>query len=174
MTLKRSKSPYTIIVVAAIALSGCAAAPLVGLVNNEDVGKAVGAVVGALTGSQFGGGKGNTAMAVIGGVAGWVIGGNIGKHMDEADKARAARVASSSFEQPQPVVRSDTWRNGQYQYDTRVTTQRPYVAQGKTCKPFVQETTVRIGGKPETATKNGVACFEYGQAYPQGTWRIQD
>ncbi len=168
MFLKRRQF-LIVIAITGLALSGCANPP-----NKQDMGNALGAIMGAVTGAQFGGGNGKTALTVIGGVAGWVVGGNIGKYMDNADKERAARVASQSFEVQQPVVRRDVWQNGNYQYDTRVTTQPQYATAGKTCKPFVQETTVRMGGKPETATKNGIACFEYSEAYPQGTWRIQD
>jgi surface antigen len=152
-----------------LGLSGCATNP-----NNEDVGKFVGAVAGAGLGSLFGGGSGKTVMTVIGGIAGYAIGGNIGRNMDAADQERAARLAQYGFDQPRPSTYHDSWRspNGAY-VESRVTTQPYYQNSGRDCRPFTQETTIRIEGRPHTAVKSGVACFEYTQQSRRGMWVIQ-
>lgn len=155
--------------VLALGLSGCATNP-----NNEDMGKIIGTVAGVGIGSLFGGGQGNTAMIVIGGIAGYVVGGNIGRNMDMADQERAARLAQRGFEYPQPSTHRDAWRGQSGAYvESRVTTQPYYRHNGRDCRPYTQETIIRIQGRPQTAVKNGTACFEYSPQSPQGIWVIQ-
>jgi surface antigen len=104
-----------------------------------------------------------------------MIGGNIGRNMDIADQERAGRLAHRGFEQPAPGVYNDSWRsqNGM-PVQSQVVTQ-PYYQDngGRQCRPFTQETVIRIQGQAQTAGQRGVACFEYSTQYPQGMWVIQ-
>lgn len=156
--------------VLAFGLAGCVTNP-----SNEDVGKIVGAVAGAGIGSMFGGGTGNTVMTVVGGIAGYMVGGNIGRSMDRADQERAGRLLQRGFDQPAPSVYHDSWqsRSGGA-VESRVTTRPYYQGSGqRQCRPFTQETTIRIQGQPQTAVQHGTACFEYSRQHPQGMWVIQ-
>ena len=57
--------------------------------------------------------------------------------------------------------------------ETVVVTQPMRTEQGRQCREFAQETTIRIDGKPEAATTQGVACYEYSAQNPKGGWVIQ-
>ena len=145
------------------ALSGCET------MNNQAMGNIIGGSVGALLGNQIGKGNGNVLATVIGGVAGFVIGGNLGSKMDEADQARAAQVASRRFNELHPGTYRESWEaRDRTPVQTVVVTQPMQSYQGRLCREFTQETTIRIGGKPEAATTQGVACFEYSPENPQG------
>ena len=142
--------------------------------TKEDVGRVAGAVGGIALGSLFGKGDGRAIMMAIGGIAGYVIGGNVGKSMDREDQERAGGLARRSFDAPRPVEYRDTWQNQRgYRYESQVTTQPVYVDRGRNCKPFTQTTTVSIDGRYEPATQRGIVCFERTNEYPQGTWVIQ-
>jgi surface antigen len=104
-----------------------------------------------------------------------MIGGNIGRNMDMVDHERAGRLAHRGFAQPAPGVYNDSWRS---QNGTPVQSQvvtQPYYQDngGRQCRPFTQETVIRIQGQLQTAGNRGVACFEYSAQYPQGMWVIQ-
>lgn len=154
----------------AIGVTGCATNP-----NNQDVGRIFGTIAGAGVGSLFGNGSGSTLMTIVGGVAGYVIGGNIGRSMDQADQERAGRLAHRGFEQPTPGVYRDSWRNQDGAPVQSQVTTRPYYQDnnGRQCRPFTQETTIRMQGQPQTAVHRGVACFEYPREHPQGIWVVQ-
>lgn len=169
LKLFRSSRLSLAALVVVLGASGCASNP-----SNQDLGGIIGAVAGAGLGSLIGGGNGNTIATVVGGIAGYMIGGNIGRNMDRADQERAARLAHQSLSQPAPGAYSDSWqeRNGT-PIQSQVTTQPSYQDQGRQCKSFTQETTIRMNGQPQTAVQHGVACFEYSNEYPQGMWVIQ-
>ncbi len=152
-----------------LSTSGCVTNP-----SNEDLGGIIGAVTGAGVGSLIGNGRGNTLAMVVGGIAGYMIGGNIGRNLDAADHERAGRLAHRGFEQQEPGVYNDSWRsqNGT-QVQSRVTTQPYYQDNGRQCRPFTQETVIRIQGQPQTAVQNGTACLVYSSQYPQGMWVVQ-
>ncbi len=63
-------------------------------VTKENVGRAVGATVGALVGSQIGGGRGKLAAVAGGTVAGYILGGKVGRN------SAAKQHASSYYSQP--------------------------------------------------------------------------
>jgi len=67
-------------------------------VTKENVGRAVGATVGALVGSQIGGGRGKLAAVAGGTVAGYILGGKVGRNS-------AAKQHASSY-RSQPVYSS--------------------------------------------------------------------
>ncbi len=167
---KISRATLTATLVAfLLALSGCVTNP-----TKEDVGKVLGALGGAGVGSLFGKGDGKTAMMVVGGIVGYMVGGKAGARMDKEDQERAALLAHQSFQDPKPGTRSDAWTNPRgTRYETQVRTNPVYTDLGRKCRPYTQVTTVWIDGKPETASEPGTACFEATPEFPQGTWRIQ-
>ncbi len=152
-----------------LALSACTTPP-----TKEELGKILGAVTGAGIGSIFGQGKGQTATTVLGGIAGYIIGGRVGEQMDQADKERVARFAHQRFDDPRPADRTESWVNPHgARVHTQVRTNPVYADQGRKCRPFTQVTTITVAGKPEVATVTGVACFETTREFPQGIWRVQ-
>lgn len=166
----------------ALPLSGCVTNP-----SNEDVGRIIGAVTGAGVGSMFGGGSGNTVMTVVGGIAGYMIGGSVGRNMDRADQERSGRLLQRGFEQPTAGTYNDAWRGRRGEEVYSSVTTRPYYEESRrggwqdsrqssrqrNCRSFVQETTIRMNGQPQTAVQRGTACYEYSQQYPNGMWVIQ-
>jgi surface antigen len=153
-----------------LGITGCVTNP-----SNEDVGRIVGTITGAGVGSLFGGGTGNTVMTVIGGIAGYVVGGHVGRGMDHTDQERAGRHLRQGFDQPGSGTYNDSWQGGSGAHiHSRVTT-HPYHQDNRRrdCRSFVEETTIRIHGRPETARRNGTACLEYSRQYPRGLWVIQ-
>ena len=167
-TFKRSLLSAAVLAFA-VSVTGCASNP-----SNQDYGKILGAAAGAGIGSLFGGGNGRTLAIVIGGVAGYVIGGNIGRNMDRADQERAAHLARRGFNNSDPGVYHDSWngRDG-VPISTRVITHPYYEDRAQLCRQFTQETTIRIHGRPETAVQYGTACLEYSSRYPNGMWVVQ-
>lgn len=153
-----------------LGLTGCVTNP-----SNEDVGRILGTITGAGVGSLIGGGTGNTVMIVIGGIAGYVVGGHVGRSMDHADHERAANHLRQGFDRPGSGTYDDSWqgRSGTHIH-SRVTTY-PYHQDNRRrdCRSFVEETTIRIQGRPETARRSGVACLEFSRQYPRGIWEIQ-
>lgn len=157
------------LVAASLLLGACSTPP-----TKEDIAGVLGSVAGVGLGSLFGKGDGKTAMMIVGGIAGYMIGGKAGAQMDREDQERAARLAHQSFQDPKPGTRSDTWTNQRgTRYETQVRTNPMHTDLGRTCRPFTQVTTVWIDGKPEAASQTGVACFERSAQFPQGTWVIQ-
>ena len=154
--------------VSILALSGC------GTMNNQTMGKIFGGGIGAAIGNKIGHGRGNVLATVVGGVVGFVIGDNVGSRLDEADRVRAAQIASRRFDDPRPGTYRENWEaRDRTSVETVVVTQPMRTEQGRQCREFAQETTIRIDGKPEAATTQGVACYEYSAQNPKGGWVIQ-
>ena len=84
--------------------------------TKENVGKAVGAIGGALLGSQIGGGKGKLAAVALGTLAGYWLGGEIGRHLTEQDQVGIARTTQEALHTGSP----QTWRNPDTGVYTRV------------------------------------------------------
>jgi surface antigen len=87
--------------------------------TKENVGKAIGAVTGALIGSQIGGGKGTLAAVAVGTLAGYWVGGKIGRSLSERDRAGIA----STTEQALETGESQSWRNPETGVYTEVSVQ---------------------------------------------------
>ena len=106
--------------VVAVSLVICvASAPVTaqqGLFTEENIGKAVGAAAGALLGSQIGGGKGRLAAIAIGTLAGYWVGGEIGRRLTPADRAGIATTTQDALETGQ----AQTWENPDSGVYTRV------------------------------------------------------
>jgi surface antigen len=87
--------------------------------TKENVGKAIGAVTGALIGSQIGGGKGKLAAVAVGTLAGYWVGGKIGRSLSERDRAGIASTTEQALETGQ----SQAWRNPETGVYTQVSVQ---------------------------------------------------
>jgi len=142
------------LVVASLALAGCAADPVTGTGPKENTGTLVGALGGALIGSQFGG---STGSRIAGGLAGAAIGGlvgnRIGAAMDDEDRQRAYAAQMQALETGSsgaPV----SWRNPDSGRYGTVVPGPAYVQNGMNCRQYTH--TIYIDGRPQTA--RGTAC----------------
>lgn len=88
--------------------------------DKEGDGTIIGAIVGGLAGNIIGGKKGKTERTVIGALLGAVIGNRIGNDMDKADRAELERASNDCFNGN--AGRSVDW-NGR-KYRGRVSTTR--------------------------------------------------
>jgi surface antigen len=128
----------------------------------QTLGTILGAGVGALAGSQIGSGKGQLAAVAIGALGGALIGGEIGKSLDRADRAYAGEAAQQAFESNRSG-QATAWRNPDSGHSGTVTPTNVYKASGQDCREY--ETTVTIDGRTERAI--GRACRQ-----SDGTWQI--
>lgn len=87
--------------------------------TKENVGKAIGAVTGALIGSQIGGGKGKLAAVAVGTLAGYWVGGKIGRSLSERDRAGIASTTEQALATGEPQA----WRNPETGVYTQVSVQ---------------------------------------------------
>jgi surface antigen len=142
-----------------VALAGCEG----GQYGQKQTGGAlVGAAAGGLLGSQIGGGSGQLAATAGGAVLGLLLGSEVGKSLDRADRMYAER----SYQQAQaaPVGQQITWSNPQSgNYGTVTPTRDGRDQAGNYCREYQQ--TVTVGGKTQQAY--GTACRQ-----PDGTWKV--
>jgi surface antigen len=75
--------------------------------TKENVGRAVGAVTGALIGSQIGGGSGKLAAVAVGTLAGYWVGGEVGRRLSAGDQQGIAHTTQDALE----TGESQTWSN---------------------------------------------------------------
>ncbi len=122
---------------------------------NRDV---LGAAAGGATGSQFGKGDRKVLASIGGAVLGALIGGNIGRAMDQVDQ-NCIGQALERAPIGQPVVWRDAAQNAQY----NVTPTRTYQSDsGQYCREY--QTKIVIDGRTENAY--GAACRQ-----PDGSWK---
>lgn len=129
--------------------------------DQETAGAIIGGVIGGVIGHQFGDGRGNTAMTVLGAAAGAIIGGELAR--DRAISRYEREAAYMAFEST-PTGRPVRWNDpdGRSQgYYTPVRTWRS--TRGVYCREYQQ--VVVINGREQRAYGN--ACRQ-----PDGTWRI--
>lgn len=116
-------------------------------VTKENVGRAVGATVGALVGSQIGNGRGQLAAVAGGTVAGYILGGKVGRNS-------AAKQHASSY-RSQPVYTSSRSTS---QSTSRVRAARTSFKQPLTAAPplemidgfYLADTKSNVRGGPGT------------------------
>lgn len=131
--------------------------------TKQNLGTLLGAVGGGLAGSQIGGGRGTLVAVGVGTLLGALVGGEIGKSLDNADRAAMAQTTTRALEAT-PSGQTSSWRNPDSGNYGTVTPQPAYqTASGQYCREFTQ--TVTVGGKTEEAF--GTACRQ-----PDGTWKI--
>jgi len=127
------------------------------------------AVLGSLGGAAVGAGiaalaHGNPAAIVISAVAGGLIGGAIGHHLDNKDKQLAEQTAARAFENNH-TGQGSTWKNPDTGNSGTVTPTKTYQsASGQYCREYRQD--VMIGNEKHQAY--GTACRQ-----PDGSWKIQ-
>ena len=121
------------------------------------IGAVIGGVAGAVVDSQIGEGSERTVATIGGAIAGVLIGGAIGRSMDQADQACIAQTLEQA-----PAQHEVAWRNpdgGQY----RVVPLEGYEdREGRICRDY--RTTATIGGRQQEIY--GTACRQ-----PDGSWQ---
>lgn len=141
----------------AVALTACQG-------ENQQTGTLLGAVGGGLLGAAFSDDHKGIAIA-LGALAGAWAGSEIGRSMDEKDRAAMQASTQSSLEYSESGVTS-SWVNPDSGYAGTVTPQAAYQQDnGQYCREYQQ--TVTIGG--ETVDAYGTACRQ-----PDGSWKVAD
>jgi len=144
--------------VIAVTLAPMQAAEAQGGFSKENVGKAIGAVTGALIGSQIGGGSGKVAAVAVGTLAGYWLGGEIGRSLSQEDRAGIAHTTEQALESGE----SQSWRNPDTGVYTQVSVQDeqgPSSHQPRLQEPpplehinayYVADSNVNVRGGPGT------------------------
>lgn len=128
----------------------------------ETGGTIAGAAVGGIIGSAFGSGSGKLVAVGVGALFGGLLGREIGKKMDDNDRARALQAQSAAY--TAPIGQKIVWTNPDNGHSGSVVPVRDgNDAQGNYCREFQE--TVTIGGQPQQAY--GQACRQ-----PDGSWKI--
>lgn len=145
-------------VLAAFSLSACESIQNSG--TKQSVGGVSGAVVGGLLGSKVGGGSGQLWATGAGVLLGALIGSEIGKSLDQADKMYLAQANQSAHSAP--IGETVSWSNPESgHYGTVTPTRDGQSTSGRYCREYKQ--TIYVDGQQETAV--GQACKN-----PDGTW----
>jgi surface antigen len=132
-----------------------------GRCNRDLLGAVLGGAGGAAMGSTIGKGDGRTAAIVGGAILGILVGGSIGRAMDDVDQ----HCIGQALEHAQDG-RTIVWNNPQNQTQYSVApTRTVQVADGRYCREYT--TTSVIAGKTQQAY--GRACRQ-----PDGSWEIQN
>jgi surface antigen len=132
-----------------------------GRCNRDLIGGLLGAAAGGLIGSQIGNGRGQLAAVAAGTVLGFLAGNNIGRSMDQADRACLTQSLEHA-EDGQEIV----WNNPDSGARYRIRpTQTVQVADNRYCREYTS--TATIGGRTETTY--GRACRQ-----PDGAWKINN
>ena len=128
-----------------------------GRCNRDVIGAVIGGAAGGAIGSQIGKGSDRTVAIIGGTIAGVLIGGAIGRSMDEADQACLAQTLEQA-----PAQHAVAWSNpdgGHY----RVVPLEGYEdRQGRICRDY--RTTATIEGRQQQLY--GTACRQ-----PDGSWQ---
>ncbi len=126
-------------------------------------GALIGAGLGGLLGSQFGNGSGKLAATALGTVGGLLIGSEIGRSMDQADRAYYQNAASKA--QSAPIGETITWNNPESGNSGAVTPTREgiHTGTGAYCREYQQQ--IIVGGRTESGY--GQACRQ-----PDGSWKV--
>jgi surface antigen len=98
---------------------------------------------------------------IVGGVAGGIIGSEIGRSMDEQDRRLAQQAEYDALEEGESD-RPRRWKNAENGRYGDVVPGRPYKRGSVDCRDYTH--TVYIDGRPKTM--RGTACRN-----PDGTWR---
>jgi len=130
---------------------------LLGACNKQDIGGLSGAALGGLAGSQIGKGKGSLAMAAAGALGGYMLGGSIGKSMDDTDRLNANQALETAHTGDRV-----TWHNPDTGSNYAVTPTNTYDTASGPCREYTTEAT--IDGRRETIY--GTACRQ-----ADGTWQ---
>jgi surface antigen len=129
----------------------------------ESVGTLAGAAMGGLVGANIGGGSGRAVATGAGVLIGGVLGNQIGRSLDRADRLQIQATTERALETArtgEPVP----WRNPETGNSGTVTATRTVEnADGTACREYRQ--TIDVGGSVQEG--QGLACRQ-----PDGAWRI--
>lgn len=145
----------------ALSLAACDQGGHGGGIDKQTMGTVGGAVLGGLAGSQFGGGSGRLWTTGAGVLLGAIVGGEIGKSLDRADRAYMGQTTYNALESGRP----GQWRNPDSGNYGTVTPQPAFQQGNLTCREYTQ--TVYIEGRSQQAY--GTACRQ-----PDGSWQIRN
>jgi len=152
----------TPLVVVAVGMMSCATAQKTYQENPKAV---LGAVLGAGAGAAIAAiAGGNPAAIVASAIGGGLLGGYVGKKLDDRDKRMAAEAAARAFEHGH-TGQSTTWTNPDSGNSGSITPTKTYqIAGGQYCRRYTQE--ISIGG--ESHETFGTACRR-----ADGTWEVR-
>ncbi|MEE2804411.1 MAG: RT0821/Lpp0805 family surface protein [Pseudomonadota bacterium] len=147
-----------VLIVGALSLSACSTA------TKEEIGTATGAILGGALGYGLGKGHKDKGMAIaVGTLFGAIAGNQIGKQLDQADRAMAGQSLQQSLEN-NPVGTATGWQNPDSGHSGHSVPTRTFATAGGTpCREFT--TTVNVGGQSQEAY--GTACRQ-----ADGSWKI--
>jgi surface antigen len=104
-------------------------------------------------------GKRRAAATVLGAALGAVVGGKVGRSLDDEDRNYAYGAATRSFS----TGREITWENRESGHRGRFRPKRSFERDGGLCRDF--EHTIWVEGEPDVI--EGTACQT-----PDGRWRV--
>ena len=151
---------YIVPAVLAVSLAACSNT---GQGQKEMGGTLVGAGLGGLAGSQIGGGTGALVATGAGVLLGGLLGNQVGKSLDRADRLEMQQAQQTAY--AAPVGQQITWNNPESGNSGTITPVRDGRDNrtGAYCREFQQ--TINVGGQPQQGY--GTACQQ-----PDGTWKI--
>jgi surface antigen len=128
-----------------------------GRCNREVIGQVLGGAIGGLAGSQIGDGTGRLFAVAAGTLAGVIIGGEIGKSMDQADQLCFDQALEHA-----PDGSSIVWNDAGNQYTVKpeATVQQD---DGRYCREYYMDADVQ----GRTQQVYGTACRK-----PDGSWEL--
>lgn len=153
-------TPKSLLVAAlSLSLTACTAEG-----NKEGIGTLVGAAVGGLAGAAIDDdGSGGVVAIAAGTIIGGIIGNQIGKGLDKADRLEAERAQFQALEFKRSGEQV-SWSNPDSGNSGNVVARPAFKnPQGSVCREFTQ--TIKVGGKQEEGV--GTACRQ-----ADGSWRI--
>ncbi len=130
-----------------------------GRCNRELLGSLLGAAAGGLAGSQIGDGRGQLAAVAGGTLLGFLMGGTIGRNMDEVDQNCVGQALEHAGD-GQQIAWNNPQTGAQYQV---VPTRTVQGSDGRYCREYTA-TSVVSGRNQQTY---GRACRQ-----PDGSWQI--
>lgn len=155
------KQKIAAVLLSALTLTACSTADNQ-YFTKQNMGALGGAVVGGVLGSNVGGGKGQLIATGAGAILGMMVGNEIGKSLDRADK----QYMSQAYQQAEtaPVGQTISWNNPDSGNSGTVTPVREGTSSaGYACREFRQ--TVIIEGSPQVV--KGTACQN-----ADGSWQM--
>jgi len=159
---RKNKRCVALVVLLAFVMSSCAAMQDTYQENPKAVlGGLLGAGAGAGIAAAAGASPGVIVASALGGA---LLGGYVGKKLDDRDKRMATEAATRAFEQNQ-TGQTSVWNNPDSGNSGQITPTKTYqLANGQYCREYKQ--TIVIGGEPQQSY--GTACRQ-----DDGTWKIQ-
>ena len=148
-----------VVLVAVVFLAGCGPNGIA----KEEVGAIVGAGLGGLAGSFIGDGGGQLVAVGVGTMLGAIMGGEVGKSLDRADKLALAQAQHDALENGESGS-TTAWVNPDSGNSGEIVPQPAYQqADGTYCREFQQ--TIIVGAEMQAAY--GTACRQ-----PDGSWKL--